>query len=75
MKKVQLLVGTEKGAFILSSDENREHWELSAPIHKGWKVNDLQLDRRTDPRRGGLKGAIEGRRDSNRSRAALRRRP
>ena len=46
MKKILLFVGTEKGAFILSSDEAREHWDFQGPVHKGWKVNDIQIDGR-----------------------------
>lgn len=49
MKRILLLVGTEKGAFVLSSNEAREHWEIRGPLHKGWKVNDLQLDMRGEP--------------------------
>ena len=36
---VILLIGTEKGAFLLrSQDESRTKWQLSGPIFKGWKV-------------------------------------
>ncbi len=30
MSKVRVLVGTRKGAFILTSDGKRENWEVSA---------------------------------------------
>lgn len=50
MSMVCLMVSTEKGAFFLWSDEFRTHWEVSPPALKGWKVNNLLLDRRTKPR-------------------------
>jgi len=31
MSKVRVLVGTHKGAFILSSDGKREQWDVSGP--------------------------------------------
>ena len=31
MSKVRVLVGTKKGAFILSADGKREKWEVSGP--------------------------------------------
>ena len=49
MTDVLVLIGTEKSAFILKSDEKREEWNLSAPLIKGWKISDLQLDSRTSP--------------------------
>src|SRR5438094_4293459 len=38
MDAVRLLVGTHKGAFILTSDEKRQRWELSDPLFTGWEV-------------------------------------
>jgi len=35
---VRVLVGTRKGAFVLSSDGKREHWEVSGPHFAGWEV-------------------------------------
>ena len=32
MSKVRVLVGTRKGAFVLSSDGKREQWDVSGPI-------------------------------------------
>ena len=49
MSRQLLMVGTEKGAFLIQSDKNREHWNLTGPLIKGWKVFDLQLDSRTQP--------------------------
>jgi len=38
MSKVRVLVGTRKGAFVLTSDGRREHWEVSGPHFGGWEV-------------------------------------
>src|ERR1043166_5286387 len=38
MSKVRVLVGTRKGAFILSSDGKREKWEVSGPHFAGWEI-------------------------------------
>src|SRR5688572_10386696 len=38
MSKVRLLVGTRKGAFILTSDEKRKKWEVSDPAFAGWEI-------------------------------------
>ena len=35
---IKLVVGTEKGAFILSADEKRENWSVTGPLFKGWKA-------------------------------------
>jgi photosystem II stability/assembly factor-like uncharacterized protein len=35
---VRVLVGTRKGAFVLSSDGKRERWEVSGPHFAGWEV-------------------------------------
>jgi hypothetical protein len=43
------MVGTQKGAFLLTSDERRETWEVSGPTLKGWSVFDLTLDQRMTP--------------------------
>ena len=32
MTRTLVLVGTRKGAFVYSSDENRERWEISEPL-------------------------------------------
>ncbi len=49
--QIQLLVGTKKGAFIYTSDEKREHWEVSEPIMAGWGVFHMESDPRSDPPR------------------------
>ena len=38
MSGVRLLVGTRKGAFVLSSDGKRERWDVSGPHFAGWEV-------------------------------------
>ena len=38
MSKVRVLVGTRKGAFILTSDGKREKWEVSGPHFAGWEI-------------------------------------
>jgi hypothetical protein len=38
MSGVRLLVGTRKGAFVLSSDGRRERWDVSGPFFAGWEV-------------------------------------
>ncbi len=38
MSGVRVLVGTRKGAFILTSDEKREDWEVSGPHFAGWEI-------------------------------------
>jgi photosystem II stability/assembly factor-like uncharacterized protein len=42
MSKVRLLVGTVKGAFILTSDEKRQDWEISGPHFAGWEIYHLK---------------------------------
>ncbi len=38
MSQVRLLVGTRKGAFILTSDGKRQDWQVSGPHFAGWEV-------------------------------------
>ena len=38
MSKVRVLVGTRKGAFLLSSDGKRKKWEVSGPHFAGWEM-------------------------------------
>jgi photosystem II stability/assembly factor-like uncharacterized protein len=40
--KVRVLVGTRKGAFILSSDGARRDWEVSGPHFGGWEMYHLK---------------------------------
>ena len=38
MTGVQVLVGTQKGAFVLRSDGRRKEWEVDGPFFGGWEV-------------------------------------
>ncbi len=38
MARVRVLVGTRKGAFILSADGKRRRWKISGPLFAGWEV-------------------------------------
>src|SRR3954465_2597493 len=42
MSGVRLLVGTRKGAFILTSDGKREQWDVSGPHFAGWEIYHLK---------------------------------
>jgi photosystem II stability/assembly factor-like uncharacterized protein len=42
MSSVRLLVGTRKGAFILTSDERREKWDINGPHFAGWEMYHLK---------------------------------
>ena len=42
MSGVRLLVGTRKGAFVLSSDGKRENWSVSGPHFAGWEMYHLK---------------------------------
>jgi hypothetical protein len=38
VSKVRVLVGTRKGAFVLTSDGRRDKWEVSGPHFAGWEM-------------------------------------
>jgi len=38
MSGVRVLVGTRKGAFVLTSDAKRDHWNVSGPHFGGWEI-------------------------------------
>ena len=38
MSGVRVLVGTKKGAFILTSDGKRKNWDVSGPHFAGWEI-------------------------------------
>jgi len=42
MSQVRVLVGTRKGAFVLTSDGKREQWEVSGPHFAGWELYHLK---------------------------------
>src|SRR5580765_4509077 len=42
MSGVRLLVGTKKGAFVITSDGKREKWDVSGPHFAGWEIYHLK---------------------------------
>ena len=42
MSSVRVLVGTRKGAFVLTSDGKRERWDVSGPHFTGWEIYHLK---------------------------------
>lgn len=42
MSGVRVLVGTRKGAFILTSDETRAQWDISGPHFTGWEIYHIK---------------------------------
>jgi hypothetical protein len=50
MSRVRVLVGTKKGAFILTSDGKREEWTVDGPYFAGWEMYHLKASP-VDPNR------------------------
>lgn len=44
VQKVNILIGTKKGAFIMESDAGRNVWELRGPFCAAWPVNHVIAD-------------------------------
>ena len=42
MGGVRVLVGTQKGAFVLTSDEKRKDWDIAGPHFGGWEIYHLK---------------------------------
>ena len=42
MSAVRLLVGTRKGAFVLTSDGSRKNWDVAGPHFGGWEIYHLK---------------------------------
>ncbi|HEX7123965.1 MAG TPA: sialidase family protein [Gemmatimonadaceae bacterium] len=42
MSSVRVLVGTRKGAFVLTSDGKRSRWKVSGPHFGGWEIYHLK---------------------------------
>ena len=42
MSSVRVLVGTRKGAFILTSDAARKKWDVQGPLFAGWELYHLK---------------------------------
>ena len=58
--KVSLLVGTTKGAFILSSGAGRDSWDVTGPHCDGWCINHMAGDPDTGTIWAGGGGAFFG---------------
>ena len=42
MTSIRVLVGTRKGAFILTSDAKREKWKVDGPLFAGWEIYHMK---------------------------------
>jgi len=42
MSSVRVLVGTKKGAFVLTADGKRENWDVNGPHFAGWEMYHLK---------------------------------
>lgn len=42
MSRIRVLVGTRKGAFILTADGRRQQWEVNGPLFAGWEMYHLK---------------------------------
>jgi photosystem II stability/assembly factor-like uncharacterized protein len=42
MSGIRVLVGTRKGAFILTSDGKRQNWDIRGPHFAGWEIYHLK---------------------------------
>src|SRR3954463_3356569 len=38
MSRVRVLVGTRKGAFVLTADGKRDNWDVAGPFFGGWEL-------------------------------------
>ena len=42
MSSIRVLVGTKKGAFLLTSDGKRQKWNVSGPHFAGWEIYHMK---------------------------------
>jgi photosystem II stability/assembly factor-like uncharacterized protein len=42
MSSVRVLVGTRKGAFVLTSDGKRQKWDVNGPFFGGWEIYHMK---------------------------------
>ena len=42
MSRIRVLVGTKKGAFIMTADGKRQNWDVSGPHFAGWEIYHLK---------------------------------
>ncbi len=50
MSGVRVLVGTKKGAFVLTADGKRDKWDIAGPLFGGWEIYHLKASP-ADPNR------------------------
>jgi photosystem II stability/assembly factor-like uncharacterized protein len=50
MSRVRVLVGTRKGAFVLTSDGTRDRWDVTGPHFGGWEIYHVKGSK-LDPNR------------------------
>jgi len=43
-RRLAILVGTPKGAFILDGDDRRREWRTRGPLCDGWPINDISVE-------------------------------
>src|SRR5690606_15570327 len=48
MSAIRVLVGTQKGAFIITSDGKRSSWNIDGPLFGGWGIYHMK-GRPVDP--------------------------
>lgn len=54
-RRVMVLAGTRKGAFIFMGDSERQEWQVSGPHFPGWPIQHMKYD----PRSGYLFAALD----------------
>src|SRR5262245_50770594 len=42
MSRIRVLVGTRKGAFVMTADGKRDRWDVSGPHFGGWEIYHLK---------------------------------
>jgi hypothetical protein len=42
MSRIRVLVGTRKGAFVLTGDGKRDRWDVAGPFFAGWELYHLK---------------------------------
>ena len=42
MSRVRVLVGTRKGAFVMTADARRQQWDVSGPFFTGWEIYHMK---------------------------------
>ncbi|WP_348524153.1 hypothetical protein [Phaeobacter sp. J2-8] len=47
MAETTLLIGTNKGAFLLNGNADRQQWSVTGPFCDGWRINHMTSDPET----------------------------